>query len=269
MQNNYIPRLDTAAGACLTSANWQEIGTTTASYALESLLVKPGPAEQLSQIKDLKTYLAWPNHLILNAMNLPAANKGVYKIISHYDGSRVEITAAELVGIINNLKPDALVLPRNIIQEYPEIWDNWDEAILPFISVDDMHQLTADIKHGIYFRLEENAAKITHFTNTPRLLAGDIAPDLIKQLSDHHLTYIETDQPARLAMQGIVYSKTGNLDLTDPQFQQQFDVIESTCSCPTCSQQLSKAYLHHLIQHTPLLCQRFLIQHNAYFSFTF
>ena len=44
----------------------------------------------------------------------------------------------------------------------------------------------------------------------------------------------------------------------------QFETIDPECTCPTCSQQFTKAYLHHLLQQTPLLCHRLLIQHNVF-----
>lgn len=269
MRTNYTPMLDTQAGSCLTTLNWQEIGAQTASYSLEALLVKPGSIALLKQISSLKAFLAWPGTLILNAMNFAKAKQGVYTLISPYDGSKVAISYAEFAALIKHLHPDAVVLPKDFVQEYREFWTNWDESVLPFISADVTHGISSEQKYGVYFKLEENAAKIQHFTGVPKLVAGDIGPELIRQLSTHQITYVETDQPAHLAMQGKVYSESGILDLTKNEFREQFTVIASNCSCSTCSQQLTKAYLHHLLAHTPLLCQRFLIQHNAYYSFTF
>ena len=45
------------------------------------------------------------------------------------------------------------------------------------------------------------------------------------------------------------------------------EVEESeNCSCETCSQGFTRAYFHHLLQHTPLLAQRFLVIHNVFFT---
>lgn len=76
--------------------------------------------------------------------------------------------------------------------------------------------------------------------------------------------YIESCEPAQLGLNGTVYTTEGIIDLKDERFAQQFETINSRCSCCTCAASFTKAYLHHLFLHTPLLCQRLLIQHNGY-----
>ena len=212
MKHAYIPILSSPAGSCLTAANWQEVGITTVAYSLEALLLKPG-ISVLNKF-DLKAYLGWSGNIILTAQDLKPNTEGLCTLISTYDGSRLKITVIELVELIKHLNPNAVVLPENIQEQFPELFTNW--------------------------------------------------PDTIKLLQESPAS----DEPAKAAMQGIVYTKEGDIDLTDPKFQMQFTNIDDSCSCPTCNQKLSKAYLHHLLIHTPLLCQRFLIQHNAFFSFT-
>jgi queuine tRNA-ribosyltransferase len=76
------------------------------------------------------------------------------------------------------------------------------------------------------------------------------------------------DQPAKDALGAFIYQKSGPFLLSLHQYREDFRPLDSQCQCPTCLQKCTRAYLHHLFVHTPLLCQRFLIQHNAYFSFT-
>lgn len=80
--------------------------------------------------------------------------------------------------------------------------------------------------------------------------------------------YIESDKPAVDAMQAIVYNREGEINLRDKDYAHQHQPIDPCCHCPSCSQQLTRAYLHHLLMQTPLLCQRFLIQHNVFQAFT-
>ncbi len=63
-----------------------------------------------------------------------------------------------------------------------------------------------------------------------------------------------------------MYSISGPIDLRLSSERMNFNVLDPNCSCPTCTQKLTRAYLHHLLQHTPLLCQRFLILHNIQFT---
>jgi queuine tRNA-ribosyltransferase len=77
--------------------------------------------------------------------------------------------------------------------------------------------------------------------------------------------FMASDQPARDACDGIVYGKNGNIDIKATECRLDFRMIDETCQCPTCHQSFTRAYLHHLLEHTPLLCQRLLIQHNVHF----
>ena len=89
--------------------------------------------------------------------------------------------------------------------------------------------------------------------------------DLIRELRRLGVEYVSSNVPASDACNGRIYSDDGLIVLKDDAYRMDFNTIDKTCSCPTCDQQLTRAYLHHLFDHTPLLCQRFLIQHNIRF----
>lgn len=92
-----------------------------------------------------------------------------------------------------------------------------------------------------------------------------LLPEGVARDSIHHagIDYLESNQPAFDGYNGIVYERTSVFSIQDEAQRLQFDVIDSSCICPTCRQGLTRAYLHHLYQHTTLLCQRLLIQHNV------
>lgn len=263
--HNFIPLVTSAAGLNLTADNWREAKVTAVSYSLEVLLHKPGQ-ELLRKITDLSTYLGWSGQIILNAMSLVANKEGMYQLKSPYDGSKIKITSLELVDLIQHLKPQAVVLPENILQDCPQIWDNWSDSITPFIHVTDLQYHEVLGSHGVYFNefSESMLAQIDRWIHLPRYTAGVIDIDLVQKLRAKKVPFIETDEPAKTAMHGQVYSQSGIIDLTDSVTAMQFETIDPDCSCPSCSQQLTKAYFYHLLQHTPLLCQRFLIQHNVF-----
>jgi len=272
---NFIPVLTSEAGSCLTTANWQEINVSTLSCSLESLLFKPGQALfKQKKIADLSHYLGWSGSIVLNAMMLKSNKDGIYLLSSPYDGSKIKLTSLELIEFIGRLKPDFVILPKNIILDYPEICDNWTDAIMPFFSAEVLQQYDISISHGVYFNLnstaefrfnEVNRDLLDRWSHLPRYVTGMIDLEIMQQLKAKGVEYIETDVPAKLAVQGMVYSQSKIVDLKDSMTQMQFETIDPDCSCPTCSQKLTKAYLHHLLQHTPLLCQRFLLQHNVYY----
>ncbi|MFI4918810.1 MAG: queuine tRNA-ribosyltransferase [Legionellales bacterium] len=264
---NFIPIVTSEAGACLTSANWSEVHVGSVAYSLESLLFKPG-LSLLKKIPDIKSYLGWSGQFILNGKNLSANKAGTYTLKSPFDGSTIKFTSIELVELIQHLKPDVVILPKKIMQEQPNAWVDWGDAIKAFIHVDDLQHQDVPAGHGVYFddlgtqdRLIEDLHKWSHLA---RYVTGVVHLDLMQRLITQAGVLIESDEPAKAAIQGMVYSKSGLVDLTDKQTELQFEPIDADCGCPTCSQQLTKAYLHHLLLHTPLLCQRFLIQHNIY-----
>ena len=74
---------------------------------------------------------------------------------------------------------------------------------------------------------------------------------------------IESDKPAADALQGIIYTQTGTFNLLDEDNREAFSALDAECDCPTCRAGYTRAYLHHLLQHTPLLAQRFLMMHNV------
>lgn len=78
-----------------------------------------------------------------------------------------------------------------------------------------------------------------------------------------------SDLPASDAYQGIFYTQSGGLDILESRFEKDLDLLDSACTCQTCLQGFTRSYLHHLRQHTPLLAQRMMIEHNVFFSLSF
>lgn len=262
---NFIPVMSSEAGLCLTAENWQEAKVTALSYSLEVLLQKPG-FEVLKKITNISVYLGWSKTLVLNAMTLTANREGIYHLKSPYDGSKMKLSASELIELVLHLKPEAVILPRNILKDCPNIWNTWPESITAFLHVDDLQLAELTQAHGVYFNNfdESKLAELELWKHLPCYVSGTISIELIQHLHSKEIEFIETDEPARLAMQGQVYNQAGMVDLTHSDTEMNFEVIDPNCTCTTCSAKLTQAYFHHLLQHTPLLCQRFLIQHNVY-----
>ena len=69
--------------------------------------------------------------------------------------------------------------------------------------------------------------------------------------------------PAEHAFLGCFYANQQIQQLVTPDYEHDFSVLSENCDCESCQSQFTKAYLHHLFQHTPLLAQRYLLIHNA------
>ncbi|WP_298623190.1 queuine tRNA-ribosyltransferase [uncultured Legionella sp.] len=266
---NYVPVLTSEAGSCLTSAEWKEAGVSSVSYYLDSLLIKPG-VELLKRIDNLSGYVGWHGTVILNASRLQANRDGIFNLSSPYDGSKIKFNYSELFTIINNLKPDAVLLPKKTMLDAPECLNSLDSSIIPYFAVEDLMKKEYQKQHGVYFNptdvhaAYEMAEKLQQWSHLPRYVIHSLDSGAAGIFDNLNVEYVESDVPAATGFHGRVYSGKDTIDLTDVQFNMQFNIIDSNCTCPTCTQQFTQAYLHHLYLHTPLLCQRFLIQHNAF-----
>lgn len=266
MINNsqFIPVLTTEAGCCLTMANWQEVGVKTTAFDLTSLLMKPGFA-LLSTLPDLTTYTGSAGRVVLNA-TMPEANKdGGYTLRSEYDGSRTHYSQDDILNLISQLKPEMVIMPHGSRQ----LWRSLPDSMMPFFFVDDLPD-QADRPYGVYFYYDTTISissliqVIQKYQDIPCYVGGELSLTLMNELAEHGVQFLSSDIPARDACRGMVYYKDVVFSLMDDDQTTNFNVIDDQCRCPTCVQNMSRAYLHHLLEHTPLLCQRFLIQHNIY-----
>ena len=63
---------------------------------------------------------------------------------------------------------------------------------------------------------------------------------------------------------GYCYQDNHKINLLDKEYEQNYDLLTADCACESCEQGVTLSYLHHLIQHTPLLAQRYLVIHNIW-----
>jgi queuine tRNA-ribosyltransferase len=266
-KNCFTPVLTTRAGACLTLANWQEVGIDRVCYYLDALLLKPGFAF-LSTLSGLRSYLGWQGTMVLNA-TLPAVNdQGVYSLRSHYDGTFVHLQQAELFALIMKLQPNVVIWPPRFAKYHDLLCQSLPKTLTSFFPV---NETPAEGVFGQYLDYNGTAPfadflkRVNQYRDRPIYVAGELNLAQAVELVSQGIALLESDKPATDAILGLVYSEKGNLALLDSEMAYQQEVIDANCSCPTCSQGFKRAYLHHLLKRTPFLCQRFLIQHNVYY----
>lgn len=263
-----VPVFTSSAGSCLTAANWQEAGVKAAAFHLADLLMRPG-FEFLNTLPDLATYVGWHEKLVLNAC-LPMSSNGFYELRSRYDGRRIHHTMSDILSLIIKLQPDSVILPEGMWQHHGT---SLSEAIFPFIPFNDYRDdVSLDRPHGMYLSYDKKVSSatalfelLTRYKRMPCYIAGDLGLPMMLDLLKHGAQLVESDIPAANACLSHVYSRHGDISLQSMEFAQQFETIDEECKCTVCSQKFTKAYLHHLLGQTPLLCQRYLVQHNVHY----
>lgn len=262
--SNWVPILTSEAGLTLTSINWQEANVSTAVYYLDALLLKPGLA-LLKEIADFSLYINWSKQIIINATRLKANKEGIITLVSPFDGSKLRLDYEQLINLILQIKPQQVILPVGILNNYPHIWTNWNPNIIPYLSPQDLEIGPLPSMYGVYFdEIKTVETHQSHYKHLSKYVQGMFNLESIKKLSALGIDYIESDEPSQMGLEGLVYDEEGIIDLKNELFAFDFKLISPHCGCPTCATKLTRAYLHHLHLHTPLLCQRFLIQHNAF-----
>ena len=266
-----VPVLTTPAGSCLTGENWQASGIKVVSCHLSALLMKPG-FEGLRALTNLATYVGWHDELVLNASLSGRTADGRYVLRSQYDGSRSTYTLEDILALVTTLQPDRVILPQGVSENNCIDWQALPEKIFPFLSVTDLPKIGDKIRpYGVYIPYDtttpssELLAQLSPYKGISCYVMGDVNLPLMMTLRHHGVKFVESDVPASDACIGRVYSSEGDIALQDSEYSNQFEVIDSHCSCPVCLQKFTRAYLYHLLEQTPLLCQRYLVQHNMYY----
>ncbi len=267
-----VPVLTTPAGCCLTGENWQATGIKTASFYLSALLMKPG-FENLKTLSNLATYVGWQDKLVLNAALSKRDSEGRYLLRSEYDGSRSAYTLQDILMLLTRLEPDVVLLPEGVSDNSSIHWQALPEKIFLFLSIADLPKIDDNTRpYGVYIDYDamgsfsELLDALNRYRGIPCYIMGSLSLSLMRSLCDEGVRYVESNIPASDGCVGDVYHSQGIISLKSCDHAHQFEVIDSTCQCPVCQQKLTRAYLHHLLEHTPLLAQRYLVQHNMYYS---
>lgn len=265
---NLIPTLTTQAGSCLTAKNWRAAGVNCVSYSLVSLLIKPGMA-YLNTLSNWTKYTGWSGDWVLNAsMETAPSGECTYKFRSPYDGARLSCSMDEIAAIITHLKPVRVILPIGFHSVGDDVLRALSKITALFIPVKDLASYPSHFVHGLYYECENVndmldliAQHQMQFSNYECYMVGkECGPVTALAQTD---IFFESNIPAEDAYFGKVYTHEGVIELQNNIYATQFEPIDSKCHCPTCTQKFTRAYLHHLLEHTPLLCQRLLIQHNV------
>ena len=83
--------------------------------------------------------------------------------------------------------------------------------------------------------------------------------------SDAQARFSISDEPASMALRGdVLRFPEQPFNVLDDDYALDYHLLTDNCLCQTCQQGFTRSYFHHLLTHTPLLAQRFLVQHNVW-----
>jgi queuine tRNA-ribosyltransferase len=266
----WLPILTSLAGNTLTESNWSSALVDAACFRLDALLMKPGMAF-LKQLQSFKRFSGWTRTWVLNASLLKVREQDRYEVRSIYDGRLCQYSSLDVLEIIRNLKPHGVVLPQGLWISHQKACEALQELLTIYVPATDLQQKQEYHGHGVYVDFASMGSEAFFLSSRDAYrshrfyIAGMIDLTEMQKFLSLGDVIIESDLPAQQAILGQVYSQKGIVNLKEPDMALSFAPIDADCSCPTCKQKFTRSYFHHLLEHTPLLCQRFLIQHNVHY----
>lgn len=268
-RQGWVPILTSLAGNTLTEDNWTSVLVDVVSFHLDALLMKPGMV-LLEQLQSFASFSGWKGSWVLNASLAKAREQDSYEIRSIYDGRVSQYTPLDVLNLIKTLKPDGVVLPQGLWVSHQEACEALQDVSTIYVPAADLQQKENHQALGVYVDLATMANRgllLSELVYRDKrcYLAGMIDWTEMQKLSSLGDVILESDMPAQQAMLGQVYSQKGIVNLKESDMALSFEPIDVDCSCSACKGKFTRSYFHHLLEHTPLLCQRFLIQHNAHY----
>jgi tRNA-guanine transglycosylase len=99
----------------------------------------------------------------------------------------------------------------------------------------------------------------------PRHLLGIGEPEDLLSCAARGIDQFDCVAPTRLGRHGHLYTPTGKMLVTRPEFREDARVIQDDCGCYTCSAGFARGYLRHLFAANELLAYTLASLHNLYF----
>ncbi len=98
----------------------------------------------------------------------------------------------------------------------------------------------------------------------PRYLMGVGTPEDIVTCIDHGIDMFDCVMPTRNARNGMLFTSKGDLKIKQQRYQYDFNPVDETCSCYSCSN-FSRAYLRHLYMSDEILSATLNTIHNLHY----
>jgi queuine tRNA-ribosyltransferase len=249
--------------------DWQRLGIDSFSIDWAQCLMRPG-LNNIQKLNDLNALFPVKKGLVhvgLRSLLKPTITDNGATFRSGLDGGELELNYSQVLTLLTQYQLTPVI---NDIQTAKSMLGKTD--LKGFIPYTLAQQATKHIK-GFYLAYEdwndfndlitEIKSLKGQFPDKALYLEGAFTPTQWCQVQQVGIDYMASQSPFMDAQKGIVYEKQAMLDLKSPIYQFDLKTISDNCGCLCCGQ-FSRSYLHHLIEHTPLLAQYYLSLHNAY-----
>ncbi|NCT56498.1 MAG: hypothetical protein GW760_02125 [Legionella sp.] len=202
------------------------------------------------------------------------AEAGLVLTVADWASIDVKLAACDLGELL--LKPGLAVLQQ--LDSLKAYWDWPGELVLNALDIphNAREQCVLRSKYDgqtLHFTYDEILLLIQHLNPEHVALPVYLLSRATQDYPDICSKHVEYDfdkgnKPGHDALQGLMYSSSdeGTYFITDEKYAMDFSVLDRACACPACSDGFTRAYFHHLYAHTPLLCQRWLVMHNAWMT---
>lgn len=247
---------------CLLPLDHEALDIEALSYDFAAFFLKPGHSF-LQSLDSFSDYVATKQTVVLNASKLKPFKQGEYAVSSVQTGAKLSVQSADLCALFKQLKPDLVILPQQFTRPAQDfgLMDLKSTQFF-FDSRDDWHAFSLG-QAGLYFYSDQIPSKFNlKSSHIPLYLISNLSLEQLHTSRSIGFQYLETARPAMDASKALVYTQSGSVHLKD--LAHLHEPLDELCACRICQQKFTKAYLYHLFQQVPLLCQRFLTYHNAY-----
>ncbi|CAN5331810.1 tRNA guanosine(34) transglycosylase Tgt [soil metagenome] len=99
----------------------------------------------------------------------------------------------------------------------------------------------------------------------PRYFMGIGDPVGVLQVIALGVDMFDCVLPTRLARHGAALTNDGRINLKNARYRRDLFPLDPECSCETCGDGYSRAYLSHLVRENELLAHRLVTLHNVHF----
>lgn len=196
------------------------------------------------------------------APSFPIKQKGKEIVFrSPLNGETLQFSINELKQITHLF--DYVILPEALIEK------GIDNVDTTFFVLARGEQIRSNLLLDINTLSKEACLeKIKRFQREAKsghlMIRGDMSLERAVQLSKNGIDYIETASPLINALKGHVDVEELLIDLREVEFADAHCPIVKSCDCYTCTHH-TRAYLHHLNHHSPLLAVKLQAIHNVHF----
>ncbi|RWS08039.1 queuine tRNA-ribosyltransferase subunit QTRTD1-like protein [Dinothrombium tinctorium] len=143
---------------------------------------------------------------------------------------------------------------------------------------------TIDNENKIHFKIEEVKSILKEVLDLlpeakPRAMFGVFDPETVLALFESGIDIFDSSYAVFLSENGRALTfndkidrfnlKYETLDLKSVQYKREFTVISGNCSCYSCKNEFTKAYINHLLNTKEMLAYVLLMLHNLHNYFEF